>query len=162
MVDEFKQSLAGIRRAVATVPRDKRPKVYFEAIHRRMKTFAPNSMAIFALQNAGGVNLAADAVSVRGTAIASFGKERILALGGEMDVYLAQKGPMNRVSVKDIKNESGFNALKAVRLGRVYLVDEKLVSRPTPRLIWGACAIQKLLHPNLAEPKVCRKIEKRK
>ena len=159
MVEGFKQSLAQIRRTLAIVPESKRPRVYFEAIHRRMKTFAPGSMAVFALKNAGGVNLAANAVSVRGTNIASFGKERILALGDKMDVYLAQKGPMNRVSVKDIMNESGFGALKAVRQGRVYLVDEKLVSRPTLRLLKGMCVIQKLLYPKLAGPKACRENE---
>ena len=157
MAEKFKKGLAEIRQAAAHVPEGKRPRVYFEAIHRRMKTFAPDSMAVFALENAGGVNLAADASSVRGTNIASFGKERILSLGGRMDVYLAQTGPMNRVSRKDIMEESGFSALKAVRQGRVYLVDEKLVSRPTLRLLQGVCAIQKLLYPNLAGPRACLK-----
>lgn len=146
----FTSELAAIKARVAGVPRSQRPRVYFESIHRRMKTFAPTSLAIFALQAAGGVNAAPDAASVRGTNIAAYGKERILALAKVMDVYLAQQGTMNRVSRADITGEPGFAALRAVRQGRVHLIDEQLVSRPGPRLLEGIRAIQAILYPHLA------------
>jgi iron complex transport system substrate-binding protein len=147
MIEEFKRRLAAFRARTARVPDQQRPRVYFEAIHSKMKTFAPESMAIFVLRAAGGVNLAADARSLRGTNIAAYGKERILAKGEDMDVYLAQQGTMNPVTVSDIRRESGFAAIKAVRRGRVHLVDEKLVSRPTLRLLAGIEAIQAVLYP---------------
>ena len=109
----FRQAVAAFAQLGAGVESPK--KVYFEAIHSRMKTFSPDSMPIFALETAGGVNLAADAVPVRGTNIAAYGKERILSHAAEMDVYLAQRGVMNRVSVDIITGETGFAALKAVR-----------------------------------------------
>ena len=150
MVERFKKELSQLKSRVAGVSPEARPKVYFESIHRRYKTFAQSSMAIFALEAAGGLNLATGARPVRGSNIASFGKERILSLAQRMDVYLAQKGPMNRVSVEEIMDEPGFRALKAVKEQRVYIVDEKLVSRPTLRLLQGIAAIQNLLYPRLA------------
>lgn len=147
MVRSFTEGVARLEARVAAVPVERRPRVFFESIHSRMKTFAPDSLAIFALTAAGGVNLAADASPARGTNIAEYGKERILALGSRLDVYLAQQGTMNKVSVGDIVNETGFAALKAVREGRVHLVDEELVARPTPRLLEGIAAIQAFLYP---------------
>lgn len=147
MVKSFQQGLAAIQTRWAGLPLEKRPRVYFEAIHAKMKTFAPDSMAAFVLAAAGGVNVASDAESVRGTNIAQYGQERILALGSTIDVYLAQVGTMNKVSVQQIKDEAGFQAIKAVRNGRVHLVDEEMVSRPTPRLLRGIEAIHALLYP---------------
>ena len=121
---------------------------YFEAMHRRMKTFAPGSMAMFVLKSAGGINVAVDAPRVRNTNIAAYGKERILARAGEIDVFLAQQGRMNPVTTIDvIRKEPGFQVIKAVKNNQIYLVDEKLVSRPTLELIQGIGRIFALLYP---------------
>ncbi|MGI9535879.1 MAG: ABC transporter substrate-binding protein [Desulfocapsaceae bacterium] len=146
MVNDFQQEIDGIKADVANVPAELRPRVYFESIHSRMRTFAPESISMFCLTTAGGVNVAEDAVSRRGTNIAGYSKERILAKAGEIDVYLAQSGRMNRISVEQIMAEPGFRAIKAVRSGRIYLIDEYLVSRPTPRLLQGIRTIHQLLY----------------
>lgn len=150
MARAFAAGLARLRGRVDHVPPGQRPGVYFESIHRHMKTFAPDSMAVFVLKAAGGRNLAADARAVRATNIAAYGKERIMALASRLDVYLAQVGAMNRVTKRDIMEEPGFTALKAVAQGRVHLVPEELVSRPTPRLLQGVALVQGLLYPELA------------
>jgi iron complex transport system substrate-binding protein len=147
MIDRFQREIATIQATVEEIPLQHRPKVYFEAIHSRMRTFAPGSISIFCLITAGGINVAEDAVSRRGTNIAGYSKERILARADEIDVYLAQFGRMNRISVEQIAQEPGFGALKAVRSGQVYLIDEHLVSRPTPRLLEGIRMIHTILYP---------------
>ena len=124
-------------------------KVYFEAIHSKMKTFSPGSMAIFALETAGGINIAADARPRRGTNIAVFGKERILSIGADIDVFLAQVGTMNRVSIDMIKYEPGFQAIKAIQNDQIYLIDELIVSRPTLRLLLGIYEIGHILYPDI-------------
>jgi len=131
-----------------TAPLSPKKEVYFEAIHAKMKTFAPTAMAIFCLTAAGGINVAADAASVRGTNIAFYGKERILARGDRIDIYLAQRGRMNQVTAEQIRTEPGFDAIKAVRAGAVHLIDEAIVSRPTLRLITGICRIGAVLYPD--------------
>ena len=137
MTAVFSARLANIRKRVQQIPAANRPRVYFEAIHSKMKTFAPDSIAAYVLEQAGGVNLAADAEQVRETNIAAYGKERLLSRGGDIDIYLAQQGRMNPVEVDSIRSEPGFQAIKAVREGKILLVAEALVSRPTLRIIDG-------------------------
>ena len=145
MSEIFQQRLAELSRKVDSVPLSSRPQVYFEAIHSRMKTFSPQAIAMFCLESAGGINVAADAVPRNNTNIASYGKERILSHAQTIDVYLAQSGRMNRITVDDIVSESGFAAIKAISNKRVYLIEENLVSRPTSRLIEGMWQINRLL-----------------
>jgi iron complex transport system substrate-binding protein len=146
LVAGFRNSLDAIRESVREI--STRKKVYFEAIHDRMKTFSPDSMAIFAVETAGGINLAKDAEPVRGTNIAAYGKERILSHAAEMDVFLAQSGPMNHVTVATIQNEPGFSVIRAIQTRQIYLIDEVLVSRPTVRLLDGIRTIFKILYPD--------------
>ena len=147
LIEQFRQSVERLRALTSTIEVKKR--VYFEAIHGKMKTFAPDSMAIFALETAGGMNVAHNSRPVRTTNIAFYGKERILSQAGEIDVYLAQYGAMNTPSIALIKNEPGFQAIKAVKSNQIYILDETLVSRPTMRLLIGIFEIGKILYPQV-------------
>jgi iron complex transport system substrate-binding protein len=146
MAERFTRAAADLRSLTAGIQPKKR--VYFEAIHDKMKTFSPDSMAVFALEAAGGVNVAGDAPPVRETNIAAYGKERILARASEIDVFLAQSGTMNQPTIELIKAESGFKAIQAVKTGQVFIIDERLVSRPTLRLLDGIFEIGKILYPD--------------
>lgn len=137
MSESFAAQLQTISEKTDGIPEDKRPRVYFESIHKKMKTFAPQSIAVFALEHAGGINIAADASQLRKTNIAAYGKEHILAKSDEIDIFVAQHGRMNPVTKEIIEQESGFQAIKAVREGRVFLIEEQLVSRPTLRILEG-------------------------
>ena len=66
------------------------------------------------------------------------------------DIYLVQKGPMNR-NQGDPKNRSNFQVLRAVRNGRVMFVDEYLFSRPGPRSVDAAEQLAAFLHPAFAQ-----------
>lgn len=149
MIADFTRGLARISEDLRSIPSEQRKRVYFESIHRQMKTFAPGSMALFVLESAGGINVAADAARMRETNIAAYAKERILARADEIDVYLAQRGRMNPVRVEDITGEPGFGVIRAVRENQVFLVDEELVSRPTPDLLDGIVQVRALLYPEL-------------
>lgn len=147
MIKEFRSGLTQISTRFATIPDGKRPRVYFESIHAKMRTFSPDSITIFSLESAGGINIAADATPRHATNIAEYGKERILSRAGDIDVFLAQTGRMNRVEKMTILEEPGFQAIKAIRNGRVHLIDEKLVSRPTMRLLLGIRQLNDILYP---------------
>ena len=146
MIAGFTDRVERVRREVEKIPEERRPKVYFEAIHVKMKTFAKDSIAIYALEQAGGKNIADDATQVRETNIAEFGKERLLQRGEEVEIFLAQKGRMNPISESDIENEPGFGAIRAVREKRIVLVPEPLIARPTPRLAEGIELLYRALH----------------
>ncbi len=156
MVATFQSAVAAVTARVEKIPLEARKRVYFEAIHQKMKTFAESAIAMFVLETAGGVNVARDAEQMRHTNIAAYGKERILAKAGQIDVFLAQHGPMNPVTVEDITAEPGFSVIKAVRERQVYLIDEMLVSRPGLRLIEGIQQIERILYPNVGGPQDSR------
>ena len=149
MVESFQARLKRLGERLAAIPEKDRPRVYFEAIHAKNKTFATDSIAMYVLQEAGGINIANDALQVRSTNIADYGKERLLQRGEEVDVFVAQQGRMNPVQLNDIRDEPGFGAIRAVRQRRIVLVPEPLVSRPTPRLLDGVELLQNALFPNL-------------
>ena len=137
LVEKFETEIKKFNTKVAHIPQSDRPKVYFEAIHKKMKTFAETSIGIFILETAGGINIASDASRVRATNIAFFGKEKLLSRGNEIDIFLSQHGRMNPVTKDIIANEPGFKAIRAVREDNIYLIEEQLVSRPTIRILEG-------------------------
>ncbi|ETR73884.1 MAG: iron complex transport system substrate-binding protein [Candidatus Magnetoglobus multicellularis str. Araruama] len=147
MVQTFSSAVKKIETLSLSIPKPK--QVYFEAIHRKMKTFASKAMPIFLLETVGGINAASDAISVRQTNIAYYSKEKLLAKGGKIDVYLAQIGAMNRPKLKDIYQEPGYQVIKAIKNKKVYLIDEMIVSRPTIRLLNGMLQIGVLLYPDV-------------
>jgi iron complex transport system substrate-binding protein len=149
MVADFKSGLGRVEQRLSAFPKNERPGVFFESIHRKLSTFSPDSMPLFVLKMAGGINVANDARPRNGTNIASYGLERLLAKSAGIDVYLAQYGAMNEVDVHTIMNGPASSRIKAVRDGNVFLVDERLVSRPTMRLLTGINTLHGLLHPTI-------------
>jgi iron complex transport system substrate-binding protein len=147
MIVTFQAGLKKVQDRLADIPTESRPKVYFESIHRKMKTFSQTGIAMYVLEQAGGINIATDARQVRKTNIAAYSKERILKHGPEIDIFLAQRGRMNPVSLQDIQEEPGFNAIKAVRENQVFLIEESLVSRPTFRILEGIEKLNSLFFP---------------
>ncbi|PIE73812.1 MAG: peptide ABC transporter substrate-binding protein [Deltaproteobacteria bacterium] len=147
MVAEFTQKSDLYRQKLEQRPLNTRPMVYFSAIHKKMKTFAEGSMALFVLELAGGRNVAGDATRVRSTNIAYFGKEKLLSRGEQIDIFLSQHGRMNPASREIIASEPGFKAIRAVREQKIYLVEEAIVSRPTMRLLQGIATLENILYP---------------
>ncbi|MBW2684018.1 MAG: ABC transporter substrate-binding protein, partial [Deltaproteobacteria bacterium] len=88
-----------------------------------------------------------DAIQVRKTNIADYGKERILKHAAEIDIFLAQNGRMNPVTRQSILDEPGFIAIKAVKENNVYLIEESLVSRPTFRILEGVEKLNGIFFP---------------
>jgi iron complex transport system substrate-binding protein len=116
----------------------KKPGVFLESIHKDVKTFTVDSIPIWLLTLAGGRNVASDAQAVRpGQIVANYGPEKLLEKSEEVEIYLSQQGPMNSISLDEIKKREIFRSLPAFKNDRVSRVPEDLISRPTPSLIQG-------------------------
>ncbi len=152
----FKDTLKIFHSLTSNITRKKR--VYFESMHSKMKTFSKNSIAMFVLKTAGGINIAEDAVQVRKTNIAYCGKERLLLKASEIDVYLAQFGSMNQPTISIIKNETGYSIIKAVQNNKIYLISEQIVSRPTLRLLQGIYQTGNFLYPDIFNKKIKKEL----
>lgn len=147
LLQKFHQDLKAIENTTAGLPKK---KVFFESTETEYRTITPDCMAAAALRMAGGVNIAADAQPIKeGSSIAPYGTERILAHAGEIDVYIAQRGSMNSGGTPDaIKIRPGFDTIKAVKEGKVYNIDEKLVSSPTFSFARGVRELARMLYPD--------------
>ncbi len=156
MIVAFDREIATISATTASYRQQKKinkPKVYFETMHKKSRTVSPNSIAAFTLRQAGGENIAIDARQVHASNIATYPKEKLLATGESIDIYLAQKGPMNPINKSLIEKEPGYRAIRAVREGKVFIVPEAVVSRPIMRIIDGVRLINGILYPELKEKK---------
>ncbi len=149
IIKDFLNELRTIEKIILQIPYSKRKRVFLESIHKKFKTFASDSISMFVLKSAGGINIAKDAIRVRKSNIAFYGKEKILSHANEIDFYISQKGPMNHVTIEEIEKEPGFKAIKAVREGKIFIIDEEILSRPVPRIIIGIKKIGKILYPEL-------------
>src|SRR5690606_38985563 len=123
--------------------------VFFEAISDKFSTTTPGSIVDQLITMAGGINIASDTVATSpDSRIADYGIERLLSKAEEIDIYIAQTDRMNRVSVPSIYERPGFNNIRAVQNRQVFVVNESIVSRPTPRLLWGLEELFRIFHPN--------------
>jgi iron complex transport system substrate-binding protein len=131
LLKDFHARLDAIKsRTAALTPK---ARVFFESTETELRTVTEDSMAGMAIRYAGGENVAGDAPAVsEGSSIAAFGAERILEKADAIDVYVSQRGAMNAGGDEhSIAIRPGFSAVKAVREGRVCLINEKLVSSPS-------------------------------
>jgi len=142
----IQQIHAGAKRF--SIDSDERPRVFFEAIGDKHSTITPGSIVDQLILMAGGLNVASDAFPISpGSRIAEYGIERLLSKAEDIDIYIAQTGRMNRVSLSSIYERPGFQNIRAVQNQKVFVINESIVSRPTPRLVWGLEELSKIFHP---------------
>lgn len=127
--------------------------VFFESTETEYRTVSTESMAAMAIKLAGGNNIADDAKPMReGTSIASYGEERLLEKGDKIDVYVSQRGAMNAGgNLHSITIRPGFNTIKAIKEGRVFTINEKLVSSPTFRFSKGIKELSRMFYPDMMD-----------
>jgi len=106
-----------------------KPRIFLEAT-RELHTCAPGAWAARLIELAGGLNVASGALPLRGgSPLASWGVERVLEMAGTagLDVYLVQQGPMNAVTLDEVRARPWFASLNA----RLAAVPESCLSRPS-------------------------------
>jgi len=130
-----------------------RQTVFFEATETNIRTVSEGSLPDLAISFAGGVNIADGAEPMtEGSTIAEYGVERVLENADHIDVYISQRGAMNSGgNLISIGERPGYATIKAVRDGRVYLLNEKLISSPTFRYCTGVHEVARFLYPELMD-----------
>jgi iron complex transport system substrate-binding protein len=150
---DFHAELDRVRALTDSVP-DKLT-VFFETTANGTRTAARGSLPSLAIETAGGLNIASGAKPIApASSIAAFGTEKLLSIGEDIDAYIVQRGAMNpTASLESLRKRAGFQAVRAVRDGKVLFIDEKLVSSPVFRFAEGAAEIARFLYPQVfADP----------
>ena len=135
LLTSFEQQLTKLAQANT----QKQAKVFFESTSNQ-RTTTPDSIPAGLITKLGyqPVFIGKPVVD-KGTSIASFDLEELMLKADKIDIYIAQKGIMNaKVSKEVITARPGYENIKAVRTGKVLIIDEKLISSPTFRLLLGA------------------------
>ena len=134
--DEAREKLGNLRariaqNAVEAAYNKAKPRVFLEAT-KELHTCAPGSWAARLIELAGGLNAASEAVPLRmGSPLALWGVERVLEIANSnssgLDVYLVQQGPMNGVTLDEVRARPWFVALNV----RLSAAPESCLSRPS-------------------------------
>lgn len=103
-------------------------------------TVGPGALEFDLLERAGCEPVTADA----GQPYPQWSVERLVR--DDPDVFLASEYGQ---PVGEVADRPGIRNLRAVREGRIHLVDGDLISRPGPRLAEGIRALAEALHPDL-------------
>jgi iron complex transport system substrate-binding protein len=129
-LDVVKQRLAG---------EPKRPRVFFE-VRAEPLTAAGRESLVEEILNA----VQAENVVTVDKAIVSTDLEALLLQNP--DVYVVQRGPMNRNPI-DPRQRQHFDRIQAIQQGQVFFVDEQLYSRPGPRCVDAVEELAAALYP---------------
>lgn len=120
----------------------KRPQVFLE-VTANGRTATGNSIPAGLIWAAGGAMIdLGGKPTAEGTSIATYDLEQLVAAGDRIDYYVAQRGPMNaNISVQSIQGRPGYDTIRAVKAGKIMILPEELISRPTFQLLEGAKAL---------------------
>lgn len=125
--------------AAAKVSALDKPVTFVEIYSKPLMTAGSGSFIDDLVGLAGGTNLGASA----GEGYPNFSTEVLV----EQDpaVYVAMSGSMGEPG--DLAKRSGFADLTAVQSDRVYVIEDNLIARPSPRLAEGLRRLAEMIHP---------------
>jgi len=112
--------------------------VFLEIAQDPLFTAGPGTLLDDLITAAGGANI------VTQEGYVAFSVEQLVA--EDPAVYMATLGSMS--DPDDLASRPGYADIDAVRTGRVYVLEDNLVSRPGPRVIEGVRLIAEALHPD--------------
>lgn len=144
---ELTDSLTQIEQLVAKELQDRqRPKVFYEIWNNPLYTAGSDTFIDDIINMAGGINIGSKAVG----AWPQYSLEMLIL--EDPDVYIASPHSSSQtITVETIKNRDNYQGIKAVRNGRVYIVDQDVVSRPSPRIIDALMEFVRAILPEVAE-----------
>ena len=152
-LEKLDERLQEVQNKVKDVKEEDKKTAFFEATQTQYRTVTTDSNPAKAIEMAGGINIASDVEPVeKGSTIAEFGLENIMLNADNIDVYISQRGAMNGGgSILSIEQRQGFDAVKAVREGKILELNEKLISSPTFRYYKGVNEIARMLYPEIMD-----------
>jgi iron complex transport system substrate-binding protein len=72
-------------------------------------------------------------------------------LSRDPDIIILGDYTWGGVTPEDVAARPGWETLSAIQNGKIYTIDDNLVSRPGPRMVDGLETMAKLIHPELFE-----------
>ena len=144
LVDSLKARVKTVTDNIANVTT--RPSVYYEldgTDPNAPYTSGPDTFIDVLIRTAGGQNFGSN---LKGDWVQVSVEE---LLTQQPDYILLGDYTYGGVTPEQVKTRAGWEALNAIKDGKVFTFDDNTVSRPGPRLVDGLETIARLLHPDL-------------
>jgi iron complex transport system substrate-binding protein len=142
LVTQMKERVAAVESVVAEIPDAERPTVFWETWDDPLMTAGPTTFAGQMIAKGGGVNLFAE-VAERYPQIST---EEVIKRNPDMIMGPDSHG--EALTADQVATRPGWETVKAVQDGRIYVFDGDITSRPGPRIVDGLEMIARALHPD--------------
>jgi iron complex transport system substrate-binding protein len=134
--------MAGQAASIASKTGGRPPvRCFFEAYYPPLTTVGPHTFIYDLLKRAGCAPVSTGAKSD----YPEWSIDQLVAHPPDVYLVASESG----VSPAQVEKRPGFDAIAAVRAGKVHLVDSDLISRPGPRVVQGLLALARIFHPDL-------------
>lgn len=142
LVAHMKERVAAVESVVAGIPAEERPTVFWETWDDPLMTAGPTTFAGQMIEKAGGVNLFTDVTKP----YAEISIEEVIQRNP--DVIMGPDTHGEDLTTDQIATRPGWETVKAVQDGRIYVFDGDITSRAGPRIVDGLEMIARALHPD--------------
>ncbi|MBU0929141.1 MAG: cobalamin-binding protein [Spirochaetes bacterium] len=143
LVASIRGKVAAVEAKTAGIPAERRPLVFWETWDEPLMSAGPKTFTGQVIESAGGRNCFADAAT--NWPVVSF--EALLAR--DPDYIMAAESHGAALTMERLAKRAGWPSLKAVKAGRVVLLDGDIVSRAGPRFADAVELMAKALYPEL-------------
>lgn len=143
IVAGMRSKIKTITDKTATIPKNKRLRVFWEVWDKPLMTAGPGTFIGQMIEMAGGINIFNDLK----LDYPKVNSEEVIHRNP--DVILGPDKHGKKLSIEQLSQRPGWKQINAIKNGRVHLVDGDVVSRSGPRLVQGLEAIAKAIYPNL-------------
>ena len=123
-----------------------RPKVFYELWSDHLYTAGVDNFIDDLIHMAGGFNIGCLAE----TQWPQFSLEKLLVEDPEVYISTPHSAEM-QVSKESIKNRKRFKDITAIKNDRVYIIDQNIINRASPRLLIGLSQLTKAIWPDLED-----------
>jgi iron complex transport system substrate-binding protein len=146
LVGDLDRRFARVRRAVSGLPREQRPRVFYELWDQPLMTATRSTLIGGLIELAGGRNIFGDLAS----RYPQVSPEAVLERDPEVIVAPDHHG--DPVDVRSLVERTGLGRVEAARRGRILIVEGDTVSRAGPRIADILELLAHELHPDLVPP----------
>lgn len=141
-IDDMQARIAAVQSAIADVPEDERPLVFYEVWDDPLLTAGPKTYIGEMLVLAGGVDIFADVQEPYAQVSAETVIER------QPEVILGPDTHGEELTPEILASRPGWDDIPAVRNGAVYVLDGDIVSRSGPRMADAVELMADALYPD--------------
>jgi iron complex transport system substrate-binding protein len=145
LVDSLKSRVAAVDEKIASL--DSRVSVFYEidaSDPAKPWTYGPGTFGSLLISRAGGQNVG----DIASDPYPQLSLEQIVSANPAVIIL---GDAMWGVTPEAVSTRAGWETIEAVKSGKVFPIDDNLISRPGPRLVDGLEQLAKLLHPELFE-----------